>query len=102
MAAGARLSTAPLPRFSALGLAAAAEARSVRVLAFGDSLTAGYGLPPEETFPARLEARLRADGVAAQIIDGGVSGDTTAGGLARLDWSLGDKPDYVLRGARRQ
>ncbi|HXP31840.1 MAG TPA: arylesterase [Stellaceae bacterium] len=80
----------------ALGLAAAAEARPVRVLAFGDSLTSGYGLPPEETFPARLEARLRADGVAAQIINAGVSGDTTAGALARLDWSLGDKPDYVL------
>jgi acyl-CoA thioesterase I len=72
------------------------SAASSRVLAFGDSLTAGYGLPPGEAFPVRLQARLAADGYKVQIANGGVSGDTTAGGLARLDWALADKPDVVL------
>jgi acyl-CoA thioesterase-1 len=67
-----------------------------RIVALGDSLTAGYGLAPEEAFPAQLQARLRALGVDAEIVNAGVSGDTTAGGLARLDWVLADKPDYVL------
>ena len=67
-----------------------------RLLAFGDSLTAGYGLAPGEAFPAQLAARLKADGVVAEVINAGVSGDTTAGGLARLDWALGDHPDYAL------
>jgi acyl-CoA thioesterase-1 len=67
-----------------------------RILAFGDSLMAGYGLAPEDAFPAQLAARLKADGVAVEMINGGVSGDTSAGGLARLDWALGDHPDYVL------
>ncbi len=74
-------------------LAAAPEAR---ILALGDSITAGYGLLPDQALPARLEARLKADGFAVTIINGGVSGDTTAGGLARLAWALGDKPDYAL------
>jgi len=74
----------------------AAAAAAVRVLGLGDSLMAGHGLPPEDTLPVRLEARLKADGFAAKVINGGVSGDTTAGGLARLDWALGDKPRYVL------
>jgi acyl-CoA thioesterase-1 len=67
-----------------------------RILAFGDSLTAGYGLPPDEAFPVLLRAKLAAAGVAVDMINGGVSGDTTAGGLARLDWALADKPDFVL------
>ena len=62
----------------------------------GDSLTAGYGLAPEEAFPAQLQARLKTLGIDAEIVNAGVSGDTTAGGLARLDWALADKPDYVL------
>src|SRR4051812_22865711 len=74
----------------------AATARTSKVLAFGDSLTAGFGLPPEQSFPAQLEKRLRADGIDVQVINGGQSGDTTAGGLARLDWSLADKPDLVI------
>jgi acyl-CoA thioesterase-1 len=73
------------------------EAHAVpRILAFGDSLMAGYGLAPENAFPAQLAARLKAAGVAAEVINGGVSGDTSAGGLARLDWALGDHPDYVI------
>jgi len=67
-----------------------------RIVALGDSLTAGYGLAPEEAFPARLSARLSAMGIDAKIVNAGVSGDTTAGGLARLDWALADSPEYVL------
>ena len=73
-----------------------ALARAPVVLDFGDSLTAGYGLMPEQAFPARLEGWLRQHGVDARVVNGGVSGDTTAGGLARLDWALADKPDLVI------
>jgi acyl-CoA thioesterase I len=66
------------------------------ILDFGDSLTAGYGLAPEQAFPARLAAALHREGIEARIVNGGVSGDTTAGGLARLDWALADKPDIVI------
>jgi acyl-CoA thioesterase-1 len=66
------------------------------ILDFGDSLTAGYGLAPEQAFPARLEAALRQQGIEVHVVNGGVTGDTTAGGLARLDWALGDKPDLVI------
>jgi acyl-CoA thioesterase I len=66
------------------------------ILDFGDSLTAGYGLAPEQAFPARLEAALRREGIGARVVNGGVSGDTTAGGLARLEWALADKPDLVI------
>jgi acyl-CoA thioesterase-1 len=76
--------------------AGAAAARPVRLLVFGDSLVAGYGLPHEDGFEARLEDALRADGRDVVILDGGVSGDTSAGGRARIDWSLGDKPDAAI------
>jgi acyl-CoA thioesterase-1 len=76
------------------GLAAAAE--KPRVLALGDSLMAGYGLAAGHDLATRLEAKLDADGVPVAIINAGVSGDTTAGGLARLDWALADKPDAVI------
>jgi acyl-CoA thioesterase I len=76
--------------------ATAAAAEAPKILAFGDSLTAGFGLPSEQGFPAQLEKRLRADGIDAQVVNAGVSGDATAGGLARLDWSLADKPDLVI------
>jgi acyl-CoA thioesterase I len=66
------------------------------ILDFGDSLTAGYGLPLDQAFPARLEAALRQEGIELRVVNGGVSGDTTAGGLARLDWALADKPDLVI------
>jgi acyl-CoA thioesterase-1 len=79
-----------------LAIAGPAEAAAPRILAFGDSLTAGYGLKPDEAFPVRLHAALAAAGVPTDIINGGVSGDTTAGALARLDWALADKPAYVL------
>ena len=68
----------------------------LRVLALGDSLTAGYGLAPDDSFPAQLEAALRRAGIQARVVNGGVSGDTSAGGLARLDWLLAEKPDLVI------
>ena len=73
-----------------------AEAHIPVILDFGDSLTAGYGLAPEQAFPARLEAALRRQGIEVRVVNGGVSGDTTAGGLSRLDWALADKPDLVI------
>lgn len=71
-------------------------ATPIRILALGDSLTAGYNLPPSDAFPVKLEAALKAKGYAVQVINGGVSGDTSAGGRARLDWALGDHPDYAI------
>ena len=71
-------------------------AEPIRIMALGDSLTAGYGLAATESFPAQLERELNARGIPAQVINAGVSGDTTAGGLARLDWALSDKPDLVI------
>jgi acyl-CoA thioesterase-1 len=81
---------------SAATVAEAQPARAPKVLALGDSLTAGYGLPPEQAFPARLEARLRAEGTPVTILNAGVSGDTTAGGRARLGWALAEKPDFAI------
>lgn len=74
----------------------AAGPGSVRIVAFGDSLTAGYELPATTAFPAALERRLRKDGFAVEIANAGVSGDTSAGGLARLDWSVPDGTDLVI------
>ncbi|MFL6747562.1 MAG: arylesterase [Sphingomicrobium sp.] len=70
-----------------------------RVLAFGDSLTAGYGLEPGLGFAPQLQATLRRQGIAAEVIDGGVSGDTSEAGKARLGWTLDGlnrKPDLVI------
>lgn len=75
---------------------AGAEAAERRILALGDSLTAGYGLPAEDGFTVRLEAALKAAGVPAKVVNGGVSGDTSAGGLARVDWLMAEKPDLVI------
>ena len=79
-----------------LALGTAAGAAPASVLWLGDSITAGYGLAPDEALPVKLEARLKADGFDASVINGGVSGDTTAGGLARLDWALADHPRFAL------
>ncbi len=67
-----------------------------RLLVLGDSLTAGSGLRARDAFPARLEAALRRDGLAVKVINGGVSGDTTAAARARLGWALRAKPDAVI------
>lgn len=77
-------------------LTSAGQARPLKLLVFGDSLAAGYGLAAPDGFQARLGDALRGDGRDVQILDGGVSGDTSAGGRSRLDWALGDAPDAVL------
>ncbi len=74
----------------------AAQAAPVRLLGYGDSLMAGYGLGPKDALPAQLEAALQAAGRAVTVINGGVSGDTAAAGLARADWTLAEKPDAVF------
>ena len=74
----------------------AMAAAPVRLLILGDSLTAGYGLPRADGFQARLTAALLAHGIAIVPIDGAVSGDTSAGGLARLDWVLADGADAAI------
>ncbi len=79
-----------------IGVASADIRQPVRILAFGDSLTAGYGLAQDESFPAILEDRLQDQGFNAVVINGGVSGDTTATGRDRLEWSLHDQPDIVI------
>jgi acyl-CoA thioesterase-1 len=76
--------------------AAADPPRPVRIVAFGDSLTAGFGLAASDAFPVRLEAALKARGHAVEVVNAGVSGDTTAGGLARLDWAVPDGTDAVV------
>jgi acyl-CoA thioesterase-1 len=72
------------------------QAAEIRLMMLGDSITAGYGLARGEALPARLEAALRAKGRAVRVIDAGVSGDTTAGGRARLDWALAENPHAVI------
>lgn len=66
------------------------------MVALGDSLTAGHGLPAAEGFVAQLQAWLDAEGAGVELRQAGVSGDTTAGGLARLDWALGEDADAVI------
>ncbi|WP_346432275.1 arylesterase [Breoghania sp. L-A4] len=77
-------------------LPGAARADALRILALGDSLTAGYGLGPGEGFPARLEAALRDRGYDVTVIDAGVSGDTASAAQARLEWSLGEGADAAI------
>lgn len=81
---------------SVLGLAGAALAEPYRIVGLGDSLMAGYQLGPGEGFPDRLQAALKARGQEVEITGAGVSGDTTSGGLARLDWSVPDGTDLVI------
>jgi acyl-CoA thioesterase-1 len=77
----------------------APKGQVVRIVALGDSLLAGYGLSPQEAYPQRLQQALRARGINAQVVNAGVSGDTTADGLARIDFTLGNQsapPDLVI------
>jgi acyl-CoA thioesterase-1 len=75
---------------------AVARAEPVRIVALGDSLSAGYELPPEEAFPAQLERALKAKGLDVVVENAGVSGDTSTGGLERLDWSVADGTALVV------
>jgi len=74
----------------------AAEPEAPVIVALGDSLTAGLGLPQDQTFPAQLEAALKARGIEARVVNAGVSGDTAAAGLARLDWALTEDASAVI------
>jgi acyl-CoA thioesterase I len=99
-AARLRLMTMLLALFAcllaAVSPAADAADRPLRIIAFGDSLTAGYGLPASASFPAQLQKALETTGRKIVIENAGVSGDTTQAGLDRLDWSIGDGIDGVI------
>jgi acyl-CoA thioesterase-1 len=75
---------------------AAVEAAPIKILAFGTSLTQGYGLPPGTEFTVVMQQKLKAAGVDATMVNAGVSGDTSSDGLSRLDWSLADHPDAAI------
>jgi acyl-CoA thioesterase-1 len=79
-----------------LSSAAAAPGAQIRIVAFGDSLTAGYGLPPAAAFPVQLQAALKARGHAVEVVNAGVSGDTTAAALDRFDWAIPDNADAAI------
>ncbi len=70
----------------------------IKIIAFGDSLTAGYGLPISESYPAQLEERLKAEGYEVQVINAGVSGETTKGNLERAEFIRKQNPEIVLLG----
>jgi acyl-CoA thioesterase-1 len=76
--------------------AAGAQADPVRITAFGDSLVQGYGLPQGQGWVPQLQGWLDAQGEEVELINAGVSGDTTAGGAARIDWTLADTPDALI------
>lgn len=76
--------------------ASAAPGAGHVIVALGDSLTAGLGIGADEAYPALLEARLRREGFDYRVVNAGVSGDTSAGGLRRLDWALRLKPDVLI------
>lgn len=77
-------------------LPARGQENPVKLVVLGDSLTSGLGLPAAQAFPARLAGALKARGVAVDIADAGVSGDTASGGLARLDWSVPEGTEAVI------
>ena len=86
-----------LSMIAAFAMAATAtHAAPLKILALGTSLTQGLGVPPGYDLTAVLESRLRAEGLDVKVINAGVSGDTSAGGLARLDWSLADHPQAAI------
>jgi len=76
--------------------ASAKPSAPIRIVAFGDSLTAGFMLPPESSFPAQLERALKAKGYAVEIVNAGVSGDTTGAALERFDWAFGEPTDAAI------
>ncbi|MBI2218349.1 MAG: arylesterase [Candidatus Rokubacteria bacterium] len=79
-----------------LAAGAVSAAAEPVILAFGDSLTAGLGVAPDEAYPALLQARVRRSGYPHRVVNAGVSGDTTAGALRRVDWVLRSQPEIVI------
>jgi acyl-CoA thioesterase-1 len=94
-ACAAALAAMIAPFFTPLP-AAQAQGGTIRLVALGDSLSAGYNLPQEAAFPVVLERALKAKGYKVEVANAGVSGDTTSGGLDRLDWSVPDGTDGVI------
>lgn len=82
--------------FVAVSVLSGSAAAATRIVAFGDSLSAGYGLPADAAFPAVLERALKAAGYDVTVANAGVSGDTTQGGVERLDWSVPDGTDLAV------
>ncbi len=82
--------------FSSMAAAHAKTDKPIRIVAFGDSLSSGYGLRQSQAFPVQLQKELKARGHNVVVSNAGVAGDTTAAGLARLDWSIGDDVDAVI------
>jgi len=83
--------------FGAVVAAAAVAGEPGRVVIFGDSITSGYNLVPEEAYPALLQEKIKAAGLDYSVVNAGLSGDTTAGGLRRIDWVLGEgAPDVMV------
>jgi acyl-CoA thioesterase-1 len=80
----------------AFAATAASASESVRIVVFGDSLVAGFGLKASDAFPAQLERALKAKGHTVEVINAGVSGDTTAGGLERLGWAVPERTGAVI------
>jgi len=80
----------------AAGAAHAADERPIKIVVLGDSLSAGFGLPADAAFPAKLAVALKAKGIAANVANAGVSGDTASGGLGRLDWSVPEGTEAVI------
>lgn len=93
---GATAAPAPEPAATSPPPPATAEASAPLVVFLGDSLTAGYGLAEDQAYPAVIAEKLEAEGIPARVVNAGVSGDTTAGGRARLDWLLKQKPAVVV------
>jgi acyl-CoA thioesterase-1 len=81
---------------AALLVPAVVSAAPIKILAFGTSLTQGYGLPPGTEFTTVMQQKLKAAGIDAKLVNAGVSGDTSSDGLSRLDWSLADHPDAAI------
>lgn len=90
------MSVLAFPAFPAAAQDAGKEERTIELVGFGDSLMAGYQLAPSESYTAQLEAALKAKGYNVAVTNAGVSGDTTAGGLSRIDWSVPDGTDGVI------
>lgn len=87
---------AAIVAFTLAGTFSVAQAETLRLVALGDSLTQGYGLPTEDGFVPQLQAWLDAEGLDVEVINAGVSGDTTAGGLERMDWTLAEPVDAMI------
>src|SRR6266404_73371 len=79
-----------------LSLVATAGAQERVIVAFGDSLTAGLGVPADQAYPSLLSAKLKAEGYGYRVVNAGVSGETTAGGLRRVDWALRLAPEIAI------